>query len=434
MYTTASANVKSFASNQSYSSLKKNHLDLPDRHEAGFAKNENLQSLNMNFRFYTEEVEAKIVSVQKDLLDEYNAKPSQKKNPKRKFKSRKDFVQKQQAKGNVNKDFTGLDFMMIGKLGSKESWEEVVSLFELNGVSEEETLSSLNESFRNFGFWFVDEFSESGLLMVEMDTNLDEEGAPHYHSHLMILDEDVRGLPVAGFQRILKNKYGEVNEAGKKLTAKELGATFRMNVDTKLVEFCSESLVELAKSRGFGFEGLKLERKEAEYVGRDHELYKQMKDFEKKEEEFYNLKNEVLADQKILNVREKGLNDREAALRARETSFADEVKGWDDNTEKVRTIEAELLEAYKTSDTDQGFYDYLMENGGVKNQQFFTEYFGKYQNSLKTKRETVQQQVKDVETANTEKQETVDAVKERMEELERKFGNPKKRPGQDFEK
>ena len=92
-------------------------------------------------------------------------------------------------------------------------------------------------------------------------------------------------------------------------------SAFRNDVDEKLVECCSEKLVELARSHGLGFEGLTMVRTNAKQVGLAHERYVEEQIIKSKiNEQLENVKER----ERQLNAREDDLSKRELALNERE--------------------------------------------------------------------------------------------------------------------
>ena len=209
---TASTNIKSFNKGQSYNSLKQNHFDLKDREEKGISKNKDFEKLNQSryFPAYQKELEEIYEKLENDII-EYNGKKSQLINKSRQYKNLDDYVEKRRTRKRINKDFHGLEYMMVSKLGSMESWQQVVDEFEKHGVNEEDTLNCLNEAFRGFANYFNKSFHSHGLDLVEADTNLDEIGAPHMHARVILNRRLENGLPDTNLANALKSKYGKCN-------------------------------------------------------------------------------------------------------------------------------------------------------------------------------------------------------------------------------
>lgn len=303
---TASTNIKSFNKGQSYKQLKDKHFDTKDREEKGISKNKEFKKLNQHFG--SELVEKNVEAIYERLeksIEEYNNKPSQKKHKSRQYKNLDDYVEKRKSHKRVNKDFHGLEFMMVSKLGSMESWQEVVNEFEKHGVKEEDTLNCLNRAFADYFMDFNKSFSSHGLMMIEADTNLDEIGAPHMHSRIFLSRKLKNGLPDTNLSNALKSKYGE------KLNNRELMEKFRFDLDNSLVEHSNVALKKLAKEKGFEFEGLNLIRLEAEEVGLTHNAYKQRQERKRQQEE-------LDKQQEALKIREQKLDERENQIQSQE--------------------------------------------------------------------------------------------------------------------
>lgn len=310
MNITASANIKSFSKGQSYKQLKDKHFDAKDREEKGISKNKEFEKLNMHFggSEKNDKFIERIYQGFNEAIEEYNNKPSQKKHKSRQYKDLDDYVEKRKSHKRINKDFHGLEYMMVSKLGSMESWQQVVNEFENHGVNEEDTLNCLNEAFRGFANYFNKSFHSHGLDLVEADTNLDEIGAPHMHARVILNRRLENGLPDTNLANALKSKYGKCNN-------RELMAKFRFDLDNSLVEKSSEALKNLAKERGFEYEGLNLVRLEAEEVGLTHEAYKQKQEMKRQ-------RKELKYRRRTLDFREDKMNEREALLDERDTEVS----------------------------------------------------------------------------------------------------------------
>ena len=310
---TASTNIKSFNKGQSYKQLKDKHFDT-NREEKGISKNKEFKKLNQHFD--SELVEKNVEAIYERLeksIEEYNNKPSQKKHKSRQYKDLDDYVEKRKSHKRVNKDFHGLEFMMVSKLGSMESWQEVVNEFEKHNVSEEDTLNCLNRAFADYFMDFNKSFSSHGLMMIEADTNLDEIGAPHMHSRIFLSRKLKNGLPDTNLSNALKSKYGE------ELNNRELMEKFRFDLDNSLVEHSNVALKKLAKERGFEFEGLNLIRLEAEEVGLTHNAYKQRQERKRQQKELDKQQEALKIREQKLDERENQIQSQEKDIKARET-------------------------------------------------------------------------------------------------------------------
>lgn len=327
---TASTNIKSFNKGQSYKQLKDKHFDTKDREEKGISKNKEFKKLNQHFG--SELVEKSVEVLYEQLnksIEEYNGKESQKKHKSRQYKNLDDYVEKRKSHKRVNKDFHGLEFMMVSKLGSMESWQQVVDEFEKHGVNEEDTLNCLNRAFLDYYFDFNKSFRPHGLMMIEADTNLDEMGAPHMHSRIFLDRRLKNGLPDTNLSNALKSKYGE------ELNNRELMEKFRFDLDNSLVEHSNVALKKLAKERGFEYEDLNLVRLEAEEVGLTHNAYKQKQERKRQQEE-------IDKQQEALKIREQKLDERENQIQSQEQKLTQRSKALDVRESSISSREALL--------------------------------------------------------------------------------------------
>lgn len=305
MNITASTNIKSFNKGQSYKQLKDKHFDT-NREEKGISKNKEFEKLNKHL--FSKKMEKNVEEIYEQLekdIQEYNKKPSQKKHKSRQYKDLDDYVEKRKSHKRVNKDFHGLEFMMVSKLGSMESWQQVVEEFEKHNVSEEDTLNCLNRAFYEYFIDFNKSFRPHGLMIIEANTNLDEMGAPHMHANVFLNRKLKNGLPDTNLSNALKSKYGE------ELNNRELMEKFRFDLDNLIVERSNVALKKLAKERGFEYEDLNLIRLEAEEVGLTHNAYKQKQERKRQQEE-------LDKQQEVLNAREQKLDERENQIQAQE--------------------------------------------------------------------------------------------------------------------
>lgn len=319
MQVTGSTNIKAFSKAQSYKGLRENHFDNEDRAEKGISKDENLEKLNRHFEFLDAR---KVYDGLEKRIENYNAKPSQQKNKSRQYANLSDYIEKRRGRQRVNKDFHGVEFMMVSKIGSMESWNEIVKRFEENGVSEEETLNCLNKGFEEFGKEFNRTFGNAGLFILEADTNLDEQGAPHMHARVMNVNTLKNGLLDTNLASGLKKMYG-------KKTNKELLEDFRLEVDEGIIYCGSESLKELAKEHGFEFEGLEMIRTHAADKGLTHEAYKEKQERIKRQEHLDSLSQQIEQEREALeteklefSAKKKQVEDKEKTLKPREDAVA----------------------------------------------------------------------------------------------------------------
>ena len=313
MKMTSSSNIRSLKSSRGLTGLINKHLNDDVRDKLKNVRSE-LTGLNQRYMLWSEqEVDAWREDLENKVL-EYNRKPSQKKNKSRRLRNVDEYVDKARAKLTrkgkpVKDDFYGTEFTMVSKLGNLYDWRELVERFERKGIDEREVLKSLNEAFFDHADWFNSEYNDCGLSATQVFTNLDEVGAPHSHIHVVSTKiNEKTGLPVVNLGAILGDKYGHtVNQYNM--------STFRNDVDEKLVECCSERLVELARSHGLNFEGLTMVRTNAKQVGLAHERYVEEQIIKSE----INEKLENVAErERQLTAREEDLSKRELALNERE--------------------------------------------------------------------------------------------------------------------
>ena len=313
MKMTSSSNICSLKSSRGLTGLINKHLNDDVRDKLKNVRSE-LTGLNQRYMLWSEqEVDAWREDLENKVL-EYNRKPSQKKNKSRRLRNVDEYVDKARAKLTrkgkpVKDDFYGTEFTMVSKLGNLYDWRELVERFGRKGIDEREVLKSLNEAFFDHADWFNSEYNDCGLSATQVFTNLDEVGAPHSHIHVVSIKVNEKtGLPVVNLGAILGDKYGHtVNQYNM--------SAFRNDVDEKLVECCSERLVELARSHGLNFEGLTMVRTNAKQVGLAHERYVEEQIIKSKINE--QLEN-VFERERQLDAREEGLSKRELALNERE--------------------------------------------------------------------------------------------------------------------
>lgn len=310
---TSSSNIVALKSSRGLTGLINKHLNDDVRDKLKNVRSE-LTGLNQRYMLWSEqEVDAWREDLENKVL-EYNRKPSQKKNKSRRLRNVDEYVDKARAKLTrkgkpVKDDFYGTEFTMVSKLGNLYDWHELVERFGRKGIDEREVLSSLNEAFFDHADWFNSEYNECGLTATQVFTNLDEVGAPHSHIHVVSTKVNEKtGLPVVNLGVMLGDKYGHtVNQYNM--------SAFRNDVDEKLVECCSERLVELARSHGLNFEGLTMVRTNAKQVGLAHERYVEEQIIKSKINE--QLKN-VSERERQLDARAEDLSKRELALNERE--------------------------------------------------------------------------------------------------------------------
>lgn len=332
MQVTGSTNIKAFSKAQSYKALRENHFDNEDRLAKEISKSAELEKLNQHF--FIADTKPFYEKLENNLRD-YNAKPSQQKNKSRQYSDISDYVEQRRSRKKVNKDFHGIEFMMVSKVGSMESWSEVVKRFEENGVSEKDTLDCLNGAFKKFTNEFNKKFHMGGLAIVEADTNLDEEGAPHLHARLVNTNKLKNGLPDTSLANALKHIYG-------KQTNKELLENFRINTDQLLIDCGSEALKDLAKERGFEFEGLEMIRTHAAEKGLTHEAFKEKMDRIKRQGRLDSLSQQIKQERKALETEKEDFEVEKLEFSAKKKQVEDKEKTLKPREDAVAASEASL--------------------------------------------------------------------------------------------
>lgn len=346
MQITGSTNIKSFNKGRSYDGLKKNHFNLKDRERKGISKNKNFKKLNQHYSFtnYKDKLDDIYKQLEKDI-EEYNNKPSQKKHKSRRHKDLADYVEKRRSQKRVNKDFHGLEYMMISKLGSMESWQQVVDEFKSHNVSEEDTLNCLNDAFNKYAKNFNNSFQSHSLTMIEYDTNLDEMGAPHIHSRIFLNRKLKNGLPDTNLSNALKSKYGE------ELNNRELMEKFRFDLDNSLVEHSNVALKKLAHEKGFEYEGLELIRLKSEEVGLTHRAYIEKKERERRQKKLDERKKELDKREKDLNEQENQIQSQEKEIQSQKEDLKAQKALLDKRKVEISQREKEIDEILKDTTT-----------------------------------------------------------------------------------
>lgn len=352
MQTTSTTHIKSFNKGQSYKGLKANHFEINDRDKKGISKDKNLEKLNKHFLFIRPKWVEDQYEIYEKKIEDFNNKPSQIKNKSRRHKNLADYVEKRRNNDRVTKEFHGLEYMVNPKLGSMESWQEVVKQFEDHGVNEAETLNCLNGAFHKFCLEFNGQelndsggiksksdkkFRKVGLRILEADTNLDEKGAPHLHCRLFLTRELKNGLPDTNLASALKAYYGNFSN-------RELMEKFRFDLDNSLVELSSESLKNLAHEKGFEFEGLELIRLESEEKGLTHEAYKERQESKRRKAELDSREEQIRIKEEAQRIKDEQQNQRDKDLDDREIKVTSREKNVTVREDAVASSEASLDE------------------------------------------------------------------------------------------
>lgn len=313
MNITVSTHLQSMKAGQSYSRFRELHFETSDRYEKSISKDKNLEKINKHIVMIEDGEFEELTSELEEGIAQYNNLPSQRANKSRRYDSLNDYIHRKQSRKNVNPHFHGLEFMMVSKLGDMESWNEIKTLFEKNGVPEEIVLSRLNDAFENTADAFNDAYNDYGLGIMEIDTNLDEHGAPHFHAHVINFNIQDDNLLDTNISKVFQKKFKTKN-------SKEALSKFREDIDSVLISNSSYALKCLAKGNGFTFEGLDLVRTNPSVVGLKHEEYVS----EKKHEELERREERIKLQEKSLSDRESDLNSREYKLKDEKSRFETE--------------------------------------------------------------------------------------------------------------
>lgn len=334
---TSSSNIASLKSSRGLTGLVNKHLNKDVRGKLKNVRSE-FTNLNQHYMIWDENKVEEWREGLQDKILEYNRKPSQRKNKSRRLRNVDEYVDKARAKLTrkgkpVKDDFYGTEFTMVSKLGNRDDWYELVERFEKCGISERNVLESISEALVDHAEWFNSEFNECGLSATQVFTNVDEVGAPHSHVHVVSTKVNEKtGLPVVNLGAILGERYGHtVNRYNM--------SAFRNDVDEKLVECCSERLVELARSHGLNFEGLTMVRTNAKQVGLAHERYVEEQIIKSKINE--KLEN-VSERERQLDAREEDLSKRELAFSEREQRFNEFIGKVNDKYVQVQRVANDL--------------------------------------------------------------------------------------------
>lgn len=334
---TSSSNIASLKSSRGLTGLVNKHLNKDVRGKLKNVRSE-FTNLNQHYMIWDENKVEEWREGLQDKILEYNRKPSQRKNKSRRLRNVDEYVDKARAKLTrkgkpVKDDFYGTEFTMVSKLGNRDDWYELVERFEKCGISERNVLESISEALVDHAEWFNSEFNECGLSATQVFTNVDEVGAPHSHVHVVSTKVNEKtGLPVVNLGAILGERYGHtVNRYNM--------SAFRNDVDEKLVECCSERLVELARSHGLNFEGLTMVRTNAKQVGLAHERYVEEQIIKSKINE--KLEN-VSERERQLDAREEDLSKRELAFSEREHRFNEFIGKVNDKYVQVQRVANDL--------------------------------------------------------------------------------------------
>lgn len=355
MNITGSTHLQSIKAGQSYSRFRELHFETSDRYEKSISKDKNLEKLNKHIVIDEDNEFKDYISELEEGIARYNNLPSQRANKSRRHDNLDDYIHKKQSRKNVNPNFHGLEFMMVSKLGSMEIWDEIKTLFEQNGVPEEIVLSRLNMAFEYTADDFNDAYNDYGLYITEIDTNLDEHGAPHFHAHVVNANMQDDNLLDTNISKVFQKKFNTKN-------SKEALSKFREDVDGALISNSSHILKCLAKANGFTFEGLDLVRTHPSVVGLKHDEYVS----EKKKEELERREKDIKLQEKLLSDKESDLNNRENKLKDEKSRFETEklIYKADVFDSFKNRLERELLRLsdIKLEDSRNKVLQYMIDN------------------------------------------------------------------------
>lgn len=258
-------------------------------------------------------------------FSDYVKKHDQKeKNKERKFGSVKRFLQVD-SRGKLRKTFP--DQMYVAKLGDFDSWKKykekaVTALSAHKHISKDKAEAIFLKAVANGLADWAKTFNERNpnIKMFDSYVHMDEEGAPHSHSHIMpIVIKENGKKPSTSLNTALATQFN-MPRKGKTLLAK-----FRKQEDQALIDCVEKSVQENC----FGLRSnLKLTRKQAEVTGVAHDEYVKNQHFlDQQQEKSKKLQKEITSNETTLaNIKKqaesiaKNLEQREQAVTTRENN------------------------------------------------------------------------------------------------------------------
>ena len=258
-------------------------------------------------------------------FSDYVKKHDQKeKNKERKFGSVKRFLQVD-SRGKLRKTFP--DQMYVAKLGDFDSWKKykekaVTALSAHKHISKDKAEAIFLKAVANGLADWAKTFNERNpnIKMFDSYVHMDEEGAPHSHSHIMpIVIKENGKKPSTSLNTALATQFN-MPRKGKTLLAK-----FRKQEDQALIDCVEKSVQENC----FGLRSnLKLTRKQAEVTGVAHDEYVKNQHFlDQQQEKSKKLQKEITSNETTLaNIKKqaesiaKNLEQREQAVKTRENN------------------------------------------------------------------------------------------------------------------
>lgn len=316
---TASGN---FDNKKSYSGLK-HHLQHDEKidHKNKFL----LTDESKRLRKYNQHVVLENYDdwTEKTFSDYVKKHDQKEKNKERKFGSVKRFLQVD-SRGKLRKTFP--DQMYVAKLGDSDSWKKykekaITALSAHKHISKDKAEDIFLKAVANGLADWAKTFNERNpnIKMFDSYVHLDEEGAPHSHSHLMPIVKKNDKKPSTSLNTALATQYN-MPRKGKTLLAK-----FRKQEDQALIDCVEKSVQENC----FGLRSnLKLTRKQAEVTGVAHDEYVKNQHFlDQQQEKSKKLQKEITSNETTLaNIKKqaesiaKNLEQREQAVTTRENN------------------------------------------------------------------------------------------------------------------
>lgn len=324
-------------------------------------------------------------------FSDYVKKHDQKeKNKERKFGSVKRFLQVD-SRGKLRKTLP--DQMYIAKLGDSDSWKKykekaITALSAHKHISKDRAedifLKAVANGLADWAKTFNDR--NPNIKMFDSHIHMDEEGAPHSHSHLMPIVKKENGKkPSTSLNTALAKQYN-MPRKGKTLLAK-----FRKQEDQALIDCVEKSVQENC----FGLRSnLKLTRKQAEVTGVAHDEYVKNQHFlDQQQEKSKKLQKEISSNETMLanikkqaeriadalNKREQAVTTRENNVKQRENNVAKRENDVKQREKRVAKLGFYFRENYISS----GIIDLQQDNHDVYNQldqQTWQEYQASFAN------------------------------------------------------
>lgn len=324
-------------------------------------------------------------------FSDYVKKHDQKeKNKERKFGSVKRFLQVD-SRGKLRKTFP--DQMYVAKLGDSDSWKKykekaITALSAHKHISKDKAedifLKAVASGLADWAKTFNDR--NPNIKMFDSHIHMDEEGAPHSHSHLMPIVKKENGKkPSTSLNTALAKQYN-MPRKGKTLLAK-----FRKQEDQALIDCVEKSVQENC----FGLRSnLKLTRKQAEVTGVAHDEYVKNQHFlDQQQEKSKKLQKEISSNETMLanikkqaeriadalNKREQAVTTRENNVKQRENNVAKRENDVKQREKRVAKLGFYFRENYISS----GIIDLQQDNHDVYNQldqQTWQEYQASFAN------------------------------------------------------